>query len=149
MAFANRLACLVISSCSSRLSAANLSYFVPMSTGIAVCVREHKLKMAESIAYLVKTSRLAVPLLDTVERCFPCQVEHEQDRDGIVRDKRQHRYEFTLSTEIPNLCAFVSECSRSCERSSSLGSARRQSLGRLIKRFLDERSARALPDGYL
>lgn len=36
MAFAKRLACFVISSCSSREYVAKRSYFVPMSTGIAV-----------------------------------------------------------------------------------------------------------------
>lgn len=37
MALANRLACFVISSCSSRGYEANMSYFVPIRTGIAVC----------------------------------------------------------------------------------------------------------------
>ncbi len=37
IALENRFACLVISSCSSRGNAANLSYLVPIRTGIAVC----------------------------------------------------------------------------------------------------------------
>lgn len=37
MALEKRLACLVTSSCSSRGRLANRSYFVPMSTGMAVC----------------------------------------------------------------------------------------------------------------
>lgn len=45
MALANRLACFVISSCSSRGYEAKMSYLVPIRTGIAVCFRSMFVRM--------------------------------------------------------------------------------------------------------
>ena len=51
---------------------------------------------------LVESSSLPIPLLDTIEGAFPCQVEHEQDSHSIIANQRQHVYEFSLSSQIPD-----------------------------------------------
>ena len=50
----------------------------------------------------VEPAALSVPLFDAVESRFPCQVEHEEDGDGIVADEGQHVDEFALAAEIPD-----------------------------------------------
>jgi hypothetical protein len=37
---------------------------------------------------LIKASTLSIPLFDTVEGGFPGQIEHEENGDSIVADKR-------------------------------------------------------------
>ena len=51
---------------------------------------------------LVEASALSVPFLDRVERAFSCEVEHEENSDGIVADKGQHVDELALPAEIPD-----------------------------------------------
>lgn len=48
-------------------------------------------------AHLIESACLPIPLLYTVERRFPCEVEHEQDRNGVVGHEWQHGHEFALS----------------------------------------------------
>lgn len=55
----------------------------------------------ERYGRLVESATLSVPLLDTVECRFSCQVEHEQDRYCIVADQWQHVYELSLAAQIP------------------------------------------------
>lgn len=50
---------------------------------------------------LVEPPSLAIPLLDAVERAFPGQVKHEQNRHGIIADEREHVDELSLAAEIP------------------------------------------------
>lgn len=102
IALEKRFACLVISSCSSRGSVAYVSYFVPMSTGIAVChISEFALRSTQT--HFVEASSLTIPLFNAVECCFACEIKHEQDGNRIITDERQHRDEFPLATEIPYL----------------------------------------------
>lgn len=68
MAFANRLACFVISSCSSRGYEAKMSYFVPIRTGIAVCwvsLQYFSMSLLSTVRFtdLIESSSLPVPLL--------------------------------------------------------------------------------------
>lgn len=51
---------------------------------------------------LVESSSLSVPFFDAIERALPRQVEHEQDRNGIVAHQRQHIDELPLPSQIPN-----------------------------------------------
>lgn len=85
MALEKRLACFVISSCSSLGSAAKASYLVPMRTGIAVCLSVDVVQ-AEigNVNHLVETSRLTIPFLDAVQGRLARQIKHEEDGDGIV-----------------------------------------------------------------
>lgn len=51
--------------------------------------------------YLIEPPRLSVPLLDRVERRLAREVEHEEDRDGVVAHERQHVHELALAPEVP------------------------------------------------
>ena len=115
MAFEKRLACFVISSCSSRGRAAKASYLVPIRTGIAVC-DEPRISPDAIHSHLVEASGLAIPFFDAVECCFPCKVEHEQYGNGVVGHERQHGYKLSLSTQIPDL---------SCQRGVDSSAKRR------------------------
>lgn len=42
------------------------------------------------VQYLVEASCLSVPLLDTVESRLAREIEHEQDRNCVIADQRQH-----------------------------------------------------------
>jgi len=61
IALENRLACFVISSCSSRESSMKASNFVPINSGIAVYYELRRMSL-----HLIETSGLTVPLLDTI-----------------------------------------------------------------------------------
>jgi hypothetical protein len=50
---------------------------------------------------LVEASTLSIPFLDTVERGFACQVEHEKDCYGIVANERKHVDELALTSQVP------------------------------------------------
>lgn len=51
---------------------------------------------------LVEPSALAVPFLDRVQSTLPSQIEHEENRNGIIADQRKHVDKLTLTTEIPD-----------------------------------------------
>ena len=49
---------------------------------------------------LVEASSLPVPLLDGVESALPRQVKHEEYRNGVIADQRQHVDELALASQI-------------------------------------------------
>lgn len=51
---------------------------------------------------LVEASPLPIPLLDAVECALPCQIEHEQDGNGIIAHEWQHVDKLSLTSEIPD-----------------------------------------------
>lgn len=51
---------------------------------------------------LIETSSLPVPFFDRIECAFPCEIEHEEDGNGIVADEGQHVDELPLPTQIPD-----------------------------------------------
>ena len=50
---------------------------------------------------LVEASALPIPFLNAIQGALASQVEHEQDRNGVVADKGEHVDEFALTTQIP------------------------------------------------
>ncbi len=63
-----------------------------------VILRSHQ----EGYGSLVETPTLSIPFLDRVERALSCEIEHEENRDGVVADERQHVDKLALTSEIPN-----------------------------------------------
>lgn len=53
-------------------------------------------------ANLVEAPGLPVPFLDAVEGALTCEVEHEQNCDGVVAHERKHIHEFPLAAEVPD-----------------------------------------------
>lgn len=51
---------------------------------------------------LVEASALSVPFFDAVECGFACEIEHEEDGDGVVAHEWQHVDEFSLASQIPD-----------------------------------------------
>lgn len=51
---------------------------------------------------LVEAAALPVPLLDAVERAFARKVKHEEDRDRVVANEREHVDELALPAEVPD-----------------------------------------------
>lgn len=56
----------------------------------------------EGYSCLVEATSLAIPLLDRVECALACEVEHEEDSDGVIAHQRKHIDEFSLTTQIPD-----------------------------------------------
>lgn len=50
----------------------------------------------------IKTTALAIPLLDGVQGALPSEIEHEEDGHGVVTHKRQHVHKLALTTQIPD-----------------------------------------------
>lgn len=46
---------------------------------------------------LVKSSRLSIPFLYTIQCWFPRKIEHEQNGDCVIWDEWKHWYEFSLT----------------------------------------------------
>lgn len=55
----------------------------------------------EGNSCLVEAATLSVPLLYAVESRLPCEIEHEENGDGIVADQWKHVDELSLPTKIP------------------------------------------------
>lgn len=51
---------------------------------------------------LVEPATLAIPFLDRIQRTLPGQIEHEEDGDGVIANKRKHVHEFSLPTQVPD-----------------------------------------------
>ena len=76
-----------------------MSNFVPIRNGIAVYISSSAgAGMGEEKhACLVETTCLPIPLLDRVQRRLPCEVEHEENGNGIVAYEWKHIYELSLT----------------------------------------------------
>jgi hypothetical protein len=63
---------------------------------VVLCANE------EGNGSLVEASSLPVPLFDAVEGRLSCQVEHEENGNGVIADQGKHVDELPLATQIPD-----------------------------------------------